>query len=1172
MSSRRIARPSVLREIPLDRHAILEASAGTGKTFTLENLVIELLLATDTTLDRVLMVTFTEKATNELRARLRAKLQEILAGGGEPPSEDAARRGDFWTIDDVARGKLARALHAFDGTTIATIHAFCQRVLRENAFSSGRLFDEQQVDGREAFARAVREALRRDVACDAVRAVWLEAALDSGSPLSEIEDLLWKCVQARGELRPVFDASALDAAIEAFPVEDARRQSVVVEIQRWGIHGGTAKAIDWRLKKLADAVERARLDRSAPAFVQRQPTDLRKYLLDQLPSSPSRPGPTADVCAAARALLLATPPFEAALAQALLDPVRRELGRRKGDAGEYDFDDMLAFVDDVLRGPRGPRLADALRERWRYALIDEFQDTDEMQWSIFRRAFFDPGRLPGVLYLVGDPKQSIYRFRGADVHTYLRAKTEVSAAQGRPISLDQNQRSTPNALFDQDAPEPIFSGDVLYSPVACGRPDRSLVDGEGRAVPALHAFRFHSSAGDPIPLAHLGQLIAGEVHAIVDAQRPWRFDNRALTPSDVFVLTRTAREGRILGLALRESGVPHAFYKEEGLFHTDEAKEVRTLLLAIDDPADRALRLAAWLTPFFGLSLADVARVRDLPATHPLVARLHEWKALADARDFETLFETIVTASGILRREIFFAEGERELTNYLHVLEFLLEQSHGQKVALREVANALSRLIEGTRLPLDLEGGVQRLESARPAVQIMTIHKSKGLEAPIVFVAGGFSSPPSDPVRIYHEDARRVAWVGSIDDGEIEACVKREEREEEQRLMYVALTRAQGRLYVPCAVEDGTSTKKKRVRGDPRTLRCPYEPVNRRVVDMARQPPPWMSVQDVLCGSNPPGHVRRDEPSKSWTPPEALLIDAHDVGRWTALRDRHAAPVVTSYTRMRGSDRRRVWTGSTDATQTGSAEARAHLDGEPAVTKLPSARTTGVFLHEILERLPLASFSLPGFETWQASEDVSAIFDLAMATHRVDKAQRDHAERLVWAAYTTPMALPGGASIPGLGSAERLVREMEFAFPIPEKTHPSLGEPHRLDEPLAAGRGYIRGSIDLAFEHRGLTYFVDWKSDSLPSYALDAVDSHVRAHYREQAVLYTLATIKLMGVRTGEEYAARFGGLLYCFLRGLGSDGDGVWSTRPTWDDLRGWEDELRERRQWSARSDPWPR
>jgi exodeoxyribonuclease V beta subunit len=151
----------VLRGVPLDRHAVLEASAGTGKTFTLEHLVVELILSADVPIDRILVVTFTEKATNELRLRVRRKLEGLYRGEGEPPDDAQVRAGDFWTIDDAAQAKLARALQAFDGATIATIHAFCQRVLRENAFSSGRLFEEQQVDGRDSFARAMREALRR---------------------------------------------------------------------------------------------------------------------------------------------------------------------------------------------------------------------------------------------------------------------------------------------------------------------------------------------------------------------------------------------------------------------------------------------------------------------------------------------------------------------------------------------------------------------------------------------------------------------------------------------------------------------------------------------------------------------------------------------------------------------------------------------------------------------------------------------------------------------------------------------------------------------------------------------------------------------------------------------------------------------------------------------------
>ena len=211
MTTRRLARPEALRGAKLDRNAVIEASAGTGKTFTLEHLVVELVLG-GATMDQILVVTFTEKATTELRQRVRSKLEELVSDreGAELPSGP----GEYLTIDDAARAKLERALHGYDGATIATIHAFCQRVLRDNAFASGRLFEEQQVDGRDAFARALRDVLRRDIAADPARARWLEAALADGWSMARLEDLLWRCTAARCEILPPFDPAACEA-IEA---------------------------------------------------------------------------------------------------------------------------------------------------------------------------------------------------------------------------------------------------------------------------------------------------------------------------------------------------------------------------------------------------------------------------------------------------------------------------------------------------------------------------------------------------------------------------------------------------------------------------------------------------------------------------------------------------------------------------------------------------------------------------------------------------------------------------------------------------------------------------------------------------------------------------------------------------------------------------------------------
>jgi len=263
----RIPRPAVLREIPLDRHTVIEASAGTGKTFTLEHLVVELLLATDVAFEQLLIVTFTEKATQEIRSRVRAKLEDMASGRGEEVSTHASCGPDDWVIDDVARGRLARAVRAFDSGTITTIHAFCQRILRDNAFGSGRLFDEQPVDGREAFGRALRDALRREVATDPSRTLWLQAALEFGWSIAQIETLLWDCKQARGSLRPEFDLAGLSAALHAMPVDEARMTDLTAALKGCGVHASRANNACQRIRDLADLVERTRLTGDLARYV-----------------------------------------------------------------------------------------------------------------------------------------------------------------------------------------------------------------------------------------------------------------------------------------------------------------------------------------------------------------------------------------------------------------------------------------------------------------------------------------------------------------------------------------------------------------------------------------------------------------------------------------------------------------------------------------------------------------------------------------------------------------------------------------------------------------------------------------------------------------------------------------------------------------------------------------
>jgi exodeoxyribonuclease V beta subunit len=349
--------------------------------------------------------------------------------------------------------------------------------------------------------------------------------------------------------------------------------------------------------------------------------------------------------------------------------------------------------------------------------------------------------------------------------------------------------------------------------------------------------------------------------------------------------------------------------------------------------------------------------------------------------------------------------------------------------------------------------------------------------------------------------------------------------------MYVALTRAKGRLYLPLALSNGA----------PSRMRGAYDVVNRRLADLVAAGDPSLSVEEVPAVHLVPGLAHGDAGSGEWQPPEALLHAPDEAAEHAKLRERHAGALVTSYTRMRGAraGARSAWADEPEARRAQKAEEA--VDEVPATT-LRSARASGVFVHEVLERVPLATFA-GDLEAWRARPEVATLFDEAIAVHRVDPAQRGHAEQLVWAAYATPVALPDGASIAGLARATRVVREMEFVFPVPD------------------ARVFVRGSLDIAFEHGGRTYFADWKTDALLSYAPAAVGAHVKTHYAEQAQLYAIAVVKLLGVRTREDYEARFGGLLYCYLRGMGVRGEGLWSTRPAWDEVLAWEAALGARR-----------
>jgi len=544
----------------------------------------------------------------------------------------------------------------------------------------------------------------------------------------------------------------------------------------------------------------------------------------------------------------------------------------------------------------------------------------------------------------------------------------------------------------------------------------------------------------------------------------------------------------------------------------------------------------------------------DLPPSHPLLERLYEWRRLADQERFAELFDAMLHQSGLVNRELFLSSSGRELTNYSHIFEILLEKAGARKLALGEVIELLSDYIVHRALPGGDDSDVLRIESERDAVQIMTVHKSKGLEAEVVFLFGGThkGSTSGDAV-VFHDGRERRVAIGKDARDAAKPSLACEEREEDERLMYVALTRARSKMYLPYFPE---KVLRKKVSGF-------YKHLNDRLKILTENGKRSSELFEIVEVVAPDGDGFADATSLEavlldWDPPELLLDDTHDDDARKAISKigtRHAPLKTWSYTSVQHAR---------DAAYPFDAEGfRTAMDSQEARTggaDLPGGRAVGVFLHEVIEKLDFDSFGdARDLKSWSAREDVRELFANTMRRCGViDARWMARGPEVVFNALTSRIALGETVLENGLYRLEE-VREMEFTYPIPEKNHRLLANGRDGGE-WVVERGYVKGFIDLVFRREDSIYFADWKGDLLPSYDPAAVTAHVERHYSLQASIYALGVVRLLGINTECDYEHRFGGLLYVFLRGVIPTGDGksgLYFARPSWREIVSYESAL---------------
>ncbi|HEX7688758.1 MAG TPA: UvrD-helicase domain-containing protein, partial [Burkholderiaceae bacterium] len=847
----------------------IEASAGTGKTWNICGLYLRLLLERGMTVQQVLVVTFTKAATAELRERIRQRIVDTLAylrpahDDSQPPGDGfverlvqaAADHHDLTDAEMVAR--LERALASFDEAAIHTIHGFCQRAIGDAPFSTRMpLVQEQLEDDAAHVAEAANDFWRRHVAADGfdaalaahllsrgddparfarllkrhlgkplAREIWPEdvedvdlvasaggessaAAAEGAPPVGERLAALHADARAAWmDGREAIAAMLREALeLEAFKANMVDADKLAAALQGWDDRLGDDDALAWlevddrqlkRIELLGSAkLASATKKKFAPpghAFFEHA-----QALLDERAQA-------ADRLERARLALLRRLLREGAQAQ-------RAAKRR---ARVVAFDDMLFNLYERLASPESPGLAASLRARYPAALVDEFQDTDPLQFAVFRAIYAgDAARgtdAAAPVFFVGDPKQAIYSFRNADLHTYLAAGAQ---AVGH-YSLAANQRSTAaliralNALFTAN-PRAFMLDGLDYQPVECGaKPRTALADASGGDTAALQVWTLPDdpATGEPVLKGDADRLAAeataAEIARLLTAARQGVLvlgegaTARPLAAGDVAVLVRSHAQGSRMRHALAALGVGSVELSQDSVLRSADAAELARLLDAVLEPARERTLKAALATEAMGVDAEGlVALAQDEAALLATVQRFLDYRETWARRGVGVMLRQWMAAEDVAARLLARPDGERRLTNLLHLFELLHEAGE-----TRPAPDALLQWFRAQRQAPDAGEAAQlRLESDQDLVQIVTVHKSKGLEYPFVFCPflWGAEAAPGDGLEgaAYHDDhGRAVIDYGirlrdrSAQDA-VKAAMQRERAAEDLRLVYVALTRA----------------------------------------------------------------------------------------------------------------------------------------------------------------------------------------------------------------------------------------------------------------------------------------------------------------------------------------------------------------------------------------------
>jgi exodeoxyribonuclease V beta subunit len=1198
--------PEPVRSLDTGCHALFEASAGTGKTYAIEHLVLRLLVENPSWRpEEVLLLSFTEKTAADLRKRVRERLR--LEGTVTRNGESGGRPGAAWSAEQLRRIREAW-LHC-DDLAVHTIHAFCHASLLRDPIANNALIRPDVLEDRALADEALESLLRGAWAKNPERLAALREALDIKAGdwwrTKLIRLALSHHPWRHDRIIPDRDPGTL-GGLEHEAIEQTETLfAAVLEVER-----GTYTPSDHR-KSFGDKkthLENLRKDPFAKVFKMTEAEGVRvlppaeqcqrliRFFKKEFTAASRayKNGFAAELPAAAVALpewtrLAAACTRLRALHQELEDArnlkklgllaeaateLREELAREKRKQGAVSYDDMVKNLAEAL--DKNPGLVHKLRQRYKVCIVDEFQDTDSLQWKILRTLCLDETddgeakndaerskASPPPLFLVGDPKQAIYAFRGGDLQTYLAARAELrdlaleTPPRAQGVGLTQNFRSRPalieglNAVFAQPAwfaeteiaakggawQLPENSDDVVFTPVEAGRTeahDATTKSHTARAAIWMRDFTPWENGRKADTERALRFWIAARIRDLIEVPRGFTVQTKGdIAPrpprfGDIAILVRKNAEAEAIERLLRKRGIPCRVRRRGGVFHGAAADALRLLLDLIPAAADPAAQAKILLLPFLRRAGTDWPAGRPVTAP-PLLAR---WALLARDGRWPEFFESVLRGSGYLDR---LAEESASEAGRARALGFALAEAGS---APGTTAKALADRFDALRRGEGdgNEGAVAEEEESasdtpgdgRGAVTVMTLHMSKGLEFPVVFLAASGEGKAPDFFTL--RDAHGFRHILDTKDAAAKAEHAHQAGEEDRRLFYVAFTRAMDRLYVPLLPEKYSKTGSGPL-GDfaAQALRAAASE-SEDVFRLDEDP-----VGDEVAGTSSASTQTPKATQSMATEEEALRSAAlafaarRRLDSYSGLAKRAAEKAVPED--LLEEDGTRAVRESLPASVEDAAENAASVISRE---DLPAGAAAGNVLHKILEHTVFSSvLDAENPEAWLAQSGRRAQVEDLLRQEGLQPDCAGAVARAVWNTLRMPIPDPAnpGGTIRLADNTEHL-HEVEFLFPA------TAEQTEKTPEETGRSGNFLWGFIDLVFRHQGRYYLLDWKSNLLDDYEERTVrEAMLTSGYDLQWQLYSVALDRWLGARLPDyDPAVHFGGVLYLYLRGAAPD------------------------------------